>query len=61
MKPEESFEVEKHLDPQLIEWVKEKLETLSGFDEAKHWNPELEESVKQLLTEPSTTKLFMWT
>lgn len=60
-KPEESLETEKHLDPLLVEWVKEKLETLGGFDENKHWNEKVEEAINQLLTDPTITKLFLWT
>jgi hypothetical protein len=32
-----------------MEWMKEKFETLGGFEESKHWNAELEEVAKRFL------------
>jgi hypothetical protein len=45
---------------QLIEWVKEKLETLSGFEKSKHCIAELKEIAKVILKESSQIKLFVW-
>jgi hypothetical protein len=48
------------IDSQLMEWMKEKLETLGSFEESKHCIAELEEVAKRFLKEPSQTKLFVW-
>ena len=37
------------IDPDLIEWIKERVESsINMFDAMKHWTPSLEDEVKRL-------------
>jgi hypothetical protein len=59
-KVKEAVEQKNDIDPMLVEWTKEKLETLGGFDENKHWTPELEDVVRKFMKDSAFTKLFVW-
>lgn len=49
------------IEPEVLEWVKERLENLLlMFDESKHWNKNLEEAVQKLILLDGSPKLFIW-
>ncbi len=53
--------IEDKVEPEVINWIKEKLEsTLLMFDEAKHWNKELETIIKNIILLREEPKLFVW-
>jgi hypothetical protein len=62
MIPEQKDEKKNEVDHEVVDWIKEKIESsIKMFDESKHWTKPLEDAVKKLcLLESMCSKLFVW-